>query len=65
MQENKTFLLDTSAWFAYIEDEVGADEVENILRFSRLIVPSIVLLEVYYISLREKGEDVALKRYAF
>ena len=59
------YLLDTSALLAFMEDEEGADEVENILRGGRVLLPFIVLLEVYYITLREKGEDVAEKIYAF
>ena len=58
------YLLDTSAWFTLMEDEEGADEVEKILRNGRILLPFIVLLEVYYISFREKGEEAAYKRYA-
>ncbi len=59
------YLLDTSALLAFMEDEDGASEVESILRAGRVLLPFIVLLEVYYITLREKGEGVAEKRYAF
>ena len=59
------YLLDTSAVLAFMEDEEGADEVEKILRSEQVIFPFVVLLEVYYITLREKGEEVAEKRYAF
>jgi len=62
---NKKFLLDTSAWFAFMEDEEGADEIENILLTKDIIIPFIVFMEVYYISFREKGEYVASERYAF
>ncbi len=63
--ENKPlFLLDTSAWLTYMEDEEGADRIEEILRTGRILLPFIVLLELYYISYREKGEDVANQRYA-
>ncbi len=65
MPANKKFLLDTSAWFTFMEDEEGADEVESILVTKDVIIPFIVLLEIYYISFREKGEYVASKRYAF
>ena len=58
------YLLDTSALFALIEDEKGADEVERILRQKKIILPFIVLLKVYYISFRERGEEIADKRYA-
>ena len=63
--ENKEkYLLDTSAIFTLIEDEKGADEVERILREKRIILPFVVLLEVYYISWKEKGEEIADRRYA-
>ena len=65
MSENERFLLDTSAWFTFMEDEEGTDEVENILTTKNIIIPFIVLLEIYYISFREKGEHVASERYAF
>ena len=58
------YLLDTSAWFSFMEDEEGAEEVERILKKAHVLLPFIVLLEVYYISLWEKGEDIADKRYA-
>ena len=48
-----------------MEDEEGADEIENILLTRDIIIPFIVLLEVYYISFREKGEYIASERYAF
>jgi len=59
------YLLDTSALLAFMEDEEGADEIDSILRTGRIVLPFVVLLEVYYITLRERGEEVAEKRYAF
>ena len=44
------YLLDTSAWFTLMEDEEGADEVERILQNGEILIPFIVLLEVYPIS---------------
>jgi len=58
------FLLDTSPWLALLEGEAGADEVERILREERVILPFLVLLEVYYVSFREGGEEAADRRYA-
>lgn len=58
------YLLDTSACLAFLQDEEGADEVEAILRRKRCFLPFVVLLEVYYLTFREKGEEVADKRYA-
>ena len=63
--ERDVYLLDTSALLTFMEDEEGADEVDRILRGGQIVLPFIVLLEVYYITLREKGEDMADKRYAF
>jgi PIN domain nuclease of toxin-antitoxin system len=58
----RTYLLDTSAVIALLEDEGGADRVESILRHERVLIPFVVLLEVYYLSFQERGEDVAYKR---
>ena len=58
------YVLDTSALLALIEDEAGADRVETLLREGRVILPFVVLLEVYYLSLRERGEEEADRRYA-
>ena len=63
-RSENVYLLDTSAWFSFMEDEEGAEEVERILKKTHVLLPFIVLLEVYCISLREKGEDIADKRYA-
>lgn len=61
---NESYLLDTSAVLAFLEDEAGADRVETILRQEHIILPFCVLLETYYITLKEQPEDVADKRYA-
>lgn len=63
-ESERKYLLDTSACLAFLEDEEGADEVERILRNENFILPFIVLLEVYCVTLREKGEEIADKRYA-
>ena len=59
-----TYLLDTSAILALMEDELGADRVEQVLRQSDVIIPFPVLLETYYVSLQEQSEAVADERYA-
>ncbi len=61
---NSRFALDTSAIFTLIEDEQGADRVEQILRENEVIVSWVTLMEMMYISKREKDEETALKRYA-
>ena len=63
MGESK-FLLDTSAVLTFLEDEAGAERVEKLLRQEQILLPYLVLLETYYITLQEQPEDVADKRYA-
>jgi predicted nucleic acid-binding protein len=57
------YVLDTSAILALLEDEAGADRVELILRHERVLLPFVVALELYYLSVQERGEDAAYKRY--
>jgi len=61
------FVLDTSALLAYIENEPGSNEIEGL--FNRaldseaiLFVSSVSYIEVFYISWREQGEEVAIER---
>ncbi len=58
------YLLDTSAILTLLEDEDGAQRVETLLRQEDILLPFVVLLETYYITLQEQTEDVADKRYA-
>jgi len=58
------FLLDTSAVFTLMEDEAGAERVQNIIRSRSVIIPFTVLLETHYVTFREQGQDVADLRYA-
>jgi len=58
------FVLDTSAMFAYIEEEPGVDDVQAIFDREEVFLPWPVLLEVYYISAREKGQQEAETRFA-
>jgi predicted nucleic acid-binding protein len=60
----RSFVLDTSALLTLIEDEDGADRVEHILNRERAYVPFMALLELRYISLRERGREVADFRHA-
>jgi predicted nucleic acid-binding protein len=60
---NNRFLLDTSAIFTLIEDEDGADRVEQILKKNDVIISWVALMEMMYISRQEKGDEVAMKRY--
>jgi predicted nucleic acid-binding protein len=63
MSEEK-YLLDTSAVLTLIEDELGADRVKQIFSQKSVIMPWAVLMEVYYITLYEKGEEEAEIRFA-
>jgi predicted nucleic acid-binding protein len=58
------FLLDTSALLSFIEDEEGADKVEQALRQETTLLPWPVLLEAYYISIQEEGQAEADRRLA-
>ena len=61
---NSKYLLDTSAVLTFLEDEEGAERVETLMRQEQILLPYLVLLEIYYITLQEQAEDVADKRYA-
>ena len=58
------FLLDTSALLTLIEDETGAERVEQVLAQSQVWLPWPVLLEATYITRQEQGEPEAEHRYA-
>ena len=58
------YLLDTSAILTLLEDEEGAERVEALLRQETILLPFLVLLETYYMTLQEQTEDVADRRYA-
>ena len=58
------FLLDTSAILTLIEDEAGAERVEQVLIQGRVWLPWPVLLEATYITRQEQGEAEAEQRYA-
>ena len=57
-------MLDTSAILTLLEDEEGAERVEALLRKGNVLLPFLVLLETYYITLQERSEAVADRRYA-
>jgi ribonuclease VapC len=57
-------VLDTSALLALIEDEPGAETVERVIRSSRVVLPAVVLMEVFYILRQERGEAEAYRLYA-
>lgn len=57
-------VLDTSALFTFLEDEPGADEVAQALGSNSTIIPWVTLLEVHYVTARERGLPEADARYA-
>jgi uncharacterized protein len=64
---DKIYILDTSALFAFIEDEEGAESVESLLIEAEkgnvtVYLSFISLTEVFYITKKEKGEQEALER---
>jgi len=61
---NNRFVLDTSAIFTLIEDEEGANRVEQVLKKGDIYFPWVALLEMMYISHQEKGDDIAIQRFA-
>jgi predicted nucleic acid-binding protein len=60
----KGYVLDTSAMLTLIEDEAGADRVEQVLSQEKVWLPWLVLLETHYITQQEQGEAEANRRYA-
>ena len=61
---SRHYLLDTSAVLAFVDGEEGADEVEDLLRNAaeggiEVDVCSASLMELYYVSLQEDGEEEA------
>ena len=61
---SRPWLLDTSALLSFIEDETGADRIEQALKQPTTLVPWPVLLETHYISLQEEGQAEADRRIA-
>jgi predicted nucleic acid-binding protein len=64
---DKIYILDTSALLTFIEDEEGADIVDNLLIEAEkgnvaIYVSFISLTEVFYITKKERGEQAALER---
>ena len=64
MPEQKNYVLDTSAIFAFTKNEEGADKVEGILRLAssgkvRVFVSFATFMELYYVAFQEKNEQSA------
>ena len=57
-------MLDTSALLAFIEAEDGADRVREVLARDTASIPFAAILELRYITLRERGQAEADMRHA-
>ncbi len=62
-----TYVLDTSALLAYIENEDGAKEVDHVLNDAMddrhtVYISLVSSIEVFYISLQEQGQTIADER---
>jgi predicted nucleic acid-binding protein len=60
----ETFVLDASALIAFLNDEKGADKVENVLKEAKennciIFMNKLNLLEIYYGVYREDGKEKA------
>src|SRR4029453_18871526 len=61
------YVLDTSAWLTLIEDEAGADSVEELIEKARageivLLISFMSFMEVYYITRQERDRNEAQAR---
>lgn len=64
-----TYVLDTSAWLAFIEDEAGVEIVQKVLEEadageSEVLTSFMSFMEVQYISQQERGSQEAEERIA-
>lgn len=64
MTEPDSYLLDTSALFAFFEGEPGAERVQQVLRSAPTLICAVSLMEVYYITLKEHDQAKADWRLA-
>jgi predicted nucleic acid-binding protein len=59
-----SYLLDTSALLTLLENETGAERVEQVLRQAPTYISALSLLEVRYITLQEQSGTEADVRHA-
>jgi len=69
MSKKPAYILDSFAIIAYLNDEEGADKVEELLNKAskgdiKLFMHAINLGEVFYIVFREEGETQAINVYS-
>ncbi|MBW3540591.1 MAG: PIN domain-containing protein [Planctomycetes bacterium] len=61
---DELYLLDTSSLLALIDEEPGAERVEEIVRRGRFVITWVSVMEVYYITQQECGAEEADQRHA-
>ncbi len=59
-----SYLLDTSALLTLLENEDGADRVQYVLKQSAVLICAVSLLEVRYLTLRQRDQAEADVRHA-
>jgi uncharacterized protein len=59
-----SYLLDTSALLTLLEDEAGAERVEQVLKQAPTLICAVSLIEVRYITLQERPAAEADVRHA-
>ena len=69
MQSPNSFVFDSYALIGYLENESFSDRIQHVLsqvknRDTLLYIHAIHIGEVYYITLREQGKDLADLAYA-
>ena len=67
--DNRRYVLDSTAFLTIFEDEQGADTVQELLeRANRgeifVFVSFVTFTEVFYITIRRKGDEECLRRMA-
>lgn len=65
--KSRNYVLDSTAFLTMFEDEAGADTVQDLLHRANkseilVFVSFVTFTEIFYITLREKGEEEAQKR---
>ena len=65
--KSRNYVLDSTAFLTMFEDEAGADTVQDLLERANMseihvFVSFVTFTEIFYITLREKGEEEAQKR---
>jgi predicted nucleic acid-binding protein len=63
------YVFDTSALFAYIENEDGYEQIESLILQAldeeiEIFVSIVSCIEVYYITLQEQNDEIAIERLA-